>query len=106
MAEHVWSVLCNRSVVDKDTRQVSLFNVCEAFKVRLLEPFHGKLGMIPFHTEVVTLWTRTDPEQEEETTCKCEMVTPGGSVHPSELRLDLTSSRRFRSTFQADVFPV
>jgi hypothetical protein len=106
MAEHIWSVLCSKSVIDKDTQQVSLFDVLEALHIQLEEPIKSP-GLIRFATEVVSLWVRSERDAEETATTKCEVITPDGeSVHAAEMALDFSEKRRFRSIFRAEGFPL
>jgi hypothetical protein len=106
MAEHIWSVLCSKSVIDKDTQQVSLFEVLEAVHIQLGEPIKGP-GLIRFATEVVSLWARSEKNTGETATAKCEVITPDGeSVHAAEMTLDFSEKLRFRSIFRAEGFPI
>jgi hypothetical protein len=108
MAEHVWSVLCSKSVIDTETRQVSLFDTLETLTIKLGEPLPAEGGLIPFRTDVVSLWRRSDPAQPEKTMCKCEIVGPRGDtiIVTVEMEVDLSKERRFRSTFRTEVFPI
>lgn len=108
MPTHLWSVLCSKSVIDKDSQQVSLFDVIETIAVKLAEPppHPPQTGVVPFHTELVTLWRRSDPDLAETATCRCEIVTPAGkSIASSTMQMDF-SKTRFRTTFKADALPI
>jgi hypothetical protein len=59
MIHHVWTVFCSSSAIDRDTNQVSLFDLIEQVTVQAVEPrAAGERGVIPARFQVVTLWTR------------------------------------------------
>lgn len=108
MPEHIWSVLCSKSVIDKDSQQVSLFDVIESVTVKLAEPppppSHTRA--IAFHTELITLWRRSDPKSPETANCRCELITPTGErIASSSVQMDF-SKARFRSNFKSDALPI
>ena len=56
MIAHVWSVLCARSIVDRDSNNISLLDVIEQLNLAIVE----LPAIIPAQFELVTLWTRAD----------------------------------------------
>src|SRR5262245_41092364 len=65
MPAHVWTMISQASVIDKDTNNVSLFNVLESatFELAVTEG-GGPVYPIPFTFHVVSMWTRTPDEPE------------------------------------------
>jgi len=104
MFDHVWTVLCSRAVVDRETNNVSLQNVVEEITVRGGAPKRGT--SVPVHVELMTLWSRTgmmpamgkarvtllSPSQEE-------LLTFEGEV-------DLTKVERARTRLVYQSLPV
>jgi hypothetical protein len=74
MIEHIWSVLCTKSLVDSDTNNISLFEIVDELTV---ENFTNP-GVIKVDYEIVTLWYREKAEKKESVEYKINLVTPSG----------------------------
>lgn len=60
MIQHVWSVLCERSIVDVDTNNITL-SVLEQIKaVHKKVDTKAKLVALPFKGQIVSLWQKTN----------------------------------------------
>lgn len=77
MIEHVWTVVCSRVVVDKESNNLSIQNVLERVTIQG-EPMPETLLPMPF--EVVTMWTRTDPDKPARGSMRMQMLFPSGEV--------------------------
>ena len=66
MARHIWTVLCESSVVDKDTNIVSLFNALERITLIDLPEEEDWPINVPVNFHLVTLWLRSHLETPEE----------------------------------------
>ncbi len=88
MIRHIWSVLCSKSSIDKDTNNVSLFEVLEQVSFNVKGPYAEKAKKIarnehivaPFNFEVVTLLDRESPRGEPEVALKAGIVDPAGKT--------------------------
>lgn len=95
MIEHIWTVVCSRSVVDERSKNVSIQNVIEQVTTTG-EPILGQV--ISMQLEVVSFWTRTEPGVPITGRMRIEFHAPSGKVLGSfEYPLDLTKYERFRS---------
>lgn len=95
MINHVWSVLCSRAVVDRDSNNVSLENIFEQFQVNA-EPKPGGFIGIPFH--IMSLWIRADENTPAKANTKLILVSPSKEIINSfESEIDLTNHERFRN---------
>jgi hypothetical protein len=92
MIHHVWSVFCSSSAIDRDTNQVSLFDLVEQISVQLADaPPAGQKVVIPARFQVVTLWTRGDANEAESALTRLRLVAPNGEeLLKSENDVDLT----------------
>lgn len=67
MARLVWALLCQRSIVDKASNNLSVIDVVEDVQVRLRmeagKPFTGV--KLPMTVSQVSLWERSDLKKEE-----------------------------------------
>jgi len=96
MAQHVWSVICARSIIDSDSNNISLIDVLEQLTVGPLPEEPGTL-VIPVNFEVVTLWSRSN-HQGGRWRSRLVMITPQGTNHASApMDVDLTRFERVRN---------
>lgn len=109
--DHVWTVFCSRSLVDADTKQLSLIDTIEKVTVTALP---GK--QIPANSAVelscslVSLWTRSDFDVPESGLCRVRLFGPDGQeIEPAEPMLydaDLTDKRRLRTQVRLQGLPL
>ena len=94
MLEHIWSVLCSRSVIDVETNNVSIQDVIEQITINA-EPMED--GILPLPFELITLWGREDIQKPTKGVERITFVTPSGkSEVVSEAEIDLSSAERHR----------
>lgn len=124
MIEHVWSVLCVRSVIDKDSNLMTLIDVFEELSVEVAEAVQsGPEGMrtvppeelpsielptIPVTMELVSLWVRRDPNERELGTVRLMLEAPGRGPSPfgKPFDVDLSAeSRRLRTRTRISGMP-
>jgi len=103
MIRHVWSVLCGKSVIDRDTNNVSILEVMERieFTYTGLGPFPQGA---PISFELITLWARRDPNVPVEGEMRVRLLAPDGrelSVMPAS-RLDLITHQRLRQRLRLE----
>jgi hypothetical protein len=79
MIEHIWTVLCSQSVVDKDTNNISLFNVMEQLVITGPPVPEGQVGLIPLNLEVVSLWNRANETQPNRGQVHLRLIDPSGN---------------------------
>ena len=109
----IWAVLCERSVIDLETNQVSLFNIVEQVMVPAESPevasggtVEGRMGLASF--ELVTLWTRSDPDMPERGRGRLSLILPEDSprLSPIPYEVDLTRHIRLRHRTRMPGLPV
>jgi hypothetical protein len=114
--EHVWSVLCGKASIDRETNNVSLFDIIEQIQIEALQPLPAEGNvLIPFTCELVSLWSRADPDVAAQGFARVTFQEHGreaewGAQAPvigNELPLDLLGdSKRLRTRIQIPGFPV
>ena len=77
MIRHIWSVLCSRALIDRQTNNMSLFEVLEAIQVLTNAP-PGDPAILPFEGTVATLWARERPDQRVSGQMRIRLVAPDG----------------------------
>jgi hypothetical protein len=98
MIRHVWTVFCTSSAIDKDTNQVSLFDLIEQIRVQLANaPPAGQKAIVPAHFQVVTLWSRGDGNEAEIAPTRMRLMAPNGEeLLRSDVDLSEHQLRRVR----------
>jgi hypothetical protein len=107
MIDHVWSVVCSRSATDRETNNLSLFEVIEQLNVLgpLPDPVARVALPIPF--EIVSLWSRSQPGEAEESRGRVRLLAPNGTeVFAQEFPVNLMENPRMRTQMRSVGFPV
>lgn len=98
----VWALLCETTIVDRDTNNVSLINVVDEITVPAPPP-QGPLGSVIERIEILDLhlailWARSNPDVPERGEARITVVAPDGSISVSpEVAVDLSQSQRMRA---------
>lgn len=98
MVDHVWSVLCGQAIVDERSNNVSLINVLETVTfVGPAPPADGDVRL-PFEAELVSVWTRSDPDIAAYGQAKLLIQTPSGKQREGPLvEIDLSDQLVFKT---------
>ncbi len=103
MADHTWSVLCNRGIVDKYTNLVTLSETIDILKIQGLLPAIDDI--VPFTGKpiyIVSQWARSKFDKPEDgVTFRYTLLTPDGKKYPQpEKSISLENSPRARFVLQ------
>lgn len=94
MIDHVWTVVCAMSVVDRETNNISLFNIVEQLTL-LTQPEQEITPQLPL--DIVTLWARADDAVPARGFSRLTFRSPAGDpIHQEEGRVDLSDHERLR----------
>src|SRR5882724_6999464 len=93
MIEHVWSVLCRSSTIDRQTNNISLLEVVEAIRIE----WRGFPTVSLTPMKIVSLWTRDTVNTPARGQARVYVTSPGGhnSLHQVQ-EIDLRQYRRVR----------
>lgn len=104
MIEHIWSVLCSRSVIDSETNNVSIQDIIEQININA-EPAEN--GFLPIQLELITLWGRKEINETAKGIERVTFITPSGKNEViSEAEIDLTKAERHRQRVRFPGLPV
>ena len=78
MIDHVWTILCSRAVIDRDTNNMSLLEVIEQLTLGDASPPVEGEGLAPIQLELVTLWTRRRDDESESGRARIRFYRPSG----------------------------
>jgi hypothetical protein len=104
--QHVWTVVCTRTVIDQQTNNISLFEVLE--QIQLSGPPLPSSGVVlPTNFEVVSFWTRSADADPERGRARLRFASPTGQViNESEYEIDLSTFVRTRTIAKMSGFPI
>ncbi len=93
MPIHIWSVLCERGVLDSYSNQVTIMNVIEQATIKpdadmVKALAEGKKVMLPVKVQIVSLWERSEPEKPERFQIRVVLTLPDGTEKPSAGTVD------------------
>lgn len=112
MADHIWTVFCERAIFDQTTNSASLIDVIEQIGAAPIPPtadgvalpaniFGSRAGLL------ISLWTRSDPSVSETARGRTYLLLPNGKqVGKILYDLDLTKSPRFRLNTNVPNLPI
>ena len=109
MIDHVWSVVCGRSSTDRETNNISLFDVIEQLNVLgpLPPPQPGATAAIPIAFELVSVWSRANPEEGEDSTGRVRLLGPNGNqLFENTFPVSLIDYPRMRTQLRTMGFPL
>jgi hypothetical protein len=102
--DHVWTVLCSRAVVDRETNNVSLQNVVEEITIRGT-PQRGT--SVSVHVELMTLWSRASPNLPATGKARVTLLSPSQEeLLTFEGDIDLSTVERARTRLVYQSLPV
>jgi hypothetical protein len=107
MIEHIWSVLCARSATDRETNNLSLFEILEQVNILGPLPDPGANAAFPMQYEVVSLWARANSAEAEESRGRIKLIAPSGAqVFAQEFPVNLSENLRMRTQLRSMGFPL
>ena len=106
----LWAILCERNIIDKDTNNLSLFNVIEEFTISAEPPqdvpLDAPLPDFPFQFWLVSLWVRAEINSPESGDVRLRVLLPNGNeAENNEFQLDLHEFIRTRHRIRFNGLP-
>jgi len=112
MSKHQWSVLCNKSIIDKDENTISLIESLEEITLiaQVPEAVKEKVSKIKGNTsmgfQLVSLWIRSDRNKPEKDYARIQVKGPNDDeIVNQEYKIDLTDSIRTRQKMNFQGIP-
>jgi hypothetical protein len=94
---HVWSILCSKVSVDRETNNVSLFEILESVQFMISTAVTYPANFL-FDANLVTLWARQDRSEPNEGEMRVRLLAPNGD----QLAM-VSNSFNFQSSLRARV---
>jgi hypothetical protein len=108
----IWAILCERAVVDRETNNISLFNVVEEVAVPAQPPVSLKElglphGVVPVVFRLVVLWSRSDQGVPEKGRGRVRVGMPTETIaFGGEFDVDLMEFLRSRAMINLPGLPI
>lgn len=100
MANHIWTIICDRVIVDSGSNEVSLIGVTERVAISGTLAEDVREPNVPFNKTIVSYWEREDRDvPESDFVVQISLRTPNGVSDEKMSRtfaLDLSKSIRCR----------
>jgi len=100
MIKHAWSLLCRKTIIDKETNNLSIIDILEQVQVNASVPSNAVFPVkVPISYELVSMWTREHASDETKAEIEIKITGPDGIVgttHSKELVFPV-SIQRMRS---------
>jgi hypothetical protein len=107
MIDHIWSIVCGRSTTDRESGNISIFDVVEQVNVLGPLPDPATRPAIPMQYEIVSLWARQQLDQPEEAQARVRLIGPNNAeILGQGFAVNLTQHVRMRTQLRSIGFPV
>jgi hypothetical protein len=119
MAEHVWTVLCDKILIDPGSDKVSLIDIIETLTLHVSKSGEvermiaeakadGDKGiLVSAVLYLVSRWTRSEPSNPEDAKFRYVFLNPSGErVHEEGYAVDLRNSSSQRAVIRFREIPV
>ncbi|MFA5746756.1 MAG: hypothetical protein WC926_01610 [Candidatus Paceibacterota bacterium] len=107
---HVWSVLCQNSSVDEETKLLSIFNCLEQVEITVKKEDIENKGkvIVPILSELISFWTIDGQKEGDKLEMKIESLDPSNNLlYSAEKTFDINKNfPRFRSKIKLQGLPV
>lgn len=108
MVIHVWSVLCQRTIVNADTNNPTLIEAIELISLPAPQiPEGTQAVVVPFEAELISLWVREDIAEGEALQGRVSIALPNGvATNPMPFEIDLRENHRLYTRVKFSVLPI
>jgi hypothetical protein len=110
MINHIWSLLCRRSVIDNETNNLSIFDILERLtvEIKIKRGSGDKVTKIniPIEYEIISFWVKAPETKEFKGGIKLEIISPDGKIEKTfEKPLEIPKDKkRLRSRIRIKGF--
>lgn len=110
---HVWTIICQRSITDEQSSNVSFVDVLEQVtldpeSLKTVMEHEGEVGQIALPVRVCSLWHRDDAAEQQSFRFRHSILGPDGSqlaTHENSLAFD-AGIRRVKVIVQLEKWPI
>lgn len=106
--QHIWTLLCQRAIIDKKSNNLSLVDVVETVKVPLKNFENGKIFKILFPCQIVSFWSKDEAIMSISTQIRLVFYAPGDKkISQMIFPVHIASEMKFaRSIINLNFLPI
>ena len=106
MISHAWTVICDKSIIDRETNNISLY-VLEEISIISPPREPGAIIQVAIQISIVSLWYRTDHDQPARSQTRISLISPDKTTIASmDSEIDLDTYYRARTIGIINGLPV
>lgn len=99
--KHRWSILCQSSNIDRESNNLSIFNILE--ELRVTPPSQdAKQIVVRMPVQLITLWEKQTAKGTATSNVAIELVDPKGNILPTVSYVLATPQKRLRFVVNMD----
>lgn len=109
MIKHIWSLVCQKSVIDSETNNLNIHDVLERIEAEMLSPVPNDGSIkLPITIEVVSYWFREQAKKDEKRIVEVCILSPQNAVlNNIDQEIPLTQGMdRLRSRLRIQGVPI
>jgi len=107
MITHVWSVLCERSILDSKTNNLILLVLEQVKAIGRIPPGHKGKSILPLKAQLVSLWVRDPTIDDSSFEYRMRINAPkGGTVGRAVGTTKFGKNTRLRTTVEIEGIPI
>lgn len=110
MINHIWTVICTKSVIDSETNNISLIDTIELLTVNVTSGA-GNIGEtinLAINFEIISLWERFPYDEPIRRSARLQVKLPDGTygANPCTFEVNLSTTHRTRSRVRVNSFEI
>ena len=106
MIAHIWTVLCSQSIINENTKNISLIEVLEQVTIAGPLPSAEQENSIPMTFEIVSLWSRGADNQPSRRLARIHFLSPSNIlIREFAYEVDLSVYQRTRTRARINGLP-
>ncbi|MFH1652458.1 MAG: hypothetical protein ABIE74_00215 [Pseudomonadota bacterium] len=107
MIEHAWTTVCQKSIIDKDSNNISL-DILEQLSIQMPSiPADAKGIIFPIQIEIVSLWYKGLNTKGKKYSARLKIKSPSDDIiSKKDMEVDLTNTQRYRTRIKLNGLPI
>ena len=101
MIDHISTLICLQSLVNEETKNITLVEIIEQFNIATILLSHENQSIILKDFELVSFWSRKSKDQPSEGSGRLCLISPSGNtLIQKEYEIDLSNNLRCNAIFK------
>ena len=101
MIDHISTLICLQSIVNEETKNITLVEIIEQFNVDSVLLSKEEQSIILKNFELVSFWRRKNEDQQSQALARLDFIAPSGNtLIQKEYEIDLSKNLRCNAIFK------